>query len=77
MTLSWQWNSVSFIPVSFTTDNWHILQLKDLYHVVVALKNVSGFKWDEDNGVNVNEDTLPVWNAYVEVSITFFLLISY
>jgi hypothetical protein len=48
--------------------------LKDLYHVVVALKNVSGFKWDEDNGVNVNEDTLPVWKAYVEVSITFFLL---
>jgi hypothetical protein len=36
---------------------------------------VSGFRWDEDNGVNVDEDTLPVWNAYVEVSITFFLLI--
>jgi hypothetical protein len=34
---------------------------------------MSGFKWDEDNGVNDNEDTLPVWNAYVEVSITFLL----
>jgi hypothetical protein len=41
--------------------------LKDLYHVVVALKNVSGFGWDKDN-----EDTLPVWKAYVEVSITSF-----
>jgi hypothetical protein len=51
--------------------------LKDLYHVVVGLKNVSGFKWDEDNGADVDEDTLPVWNAYVEVSITFFLLIFY
>jgi hypothetical protein len=49
--------------------------LKDLYHIVEGLGNVSGFKWDEDNGVNVNEDTLPVWNAYIEVSITFFLLI--
>jgi hypothetical protein len=41
-----------------------------------STKNVSGFKWDEDNGVDVNEDTLSVQNAYVEVSITFFLLIS-
>jgi hypothetical protein len=41
---------------------------------------VSSFKWDEDNGVDVNKDTLPVWNAYVEVSITSlssnFLLIN-
>jgi hypothetical protein len=51
--------------------------LKDLYHVVVGLKNASGFKWDEDNGADVDEDTLPVWNAYVEVSIPFFLLIFY
>jgi hypothetical protein len=46
--------------------------LKDLYHVVAGLKNVSGFKWDEDNGVDVDENTLPVWNTYVEVSITSF-----
>jgi hypothetical protein len=37
---------------------------------------VSGFKWDEDNGVNVNEDTIPVWNTYVEVSITSFFSFS-
>jgi hypothetical protein len=31
------------------------------------LKQVSGFKWDEENGANINSNTLPVWNAYVEV----------
>jgi hypothetical protein len=48
-----------------------------LYYVLVGPKNVSSFKWDEDNGVNVNENTLLVWNTYVEVSITFFLPISH
>jgi hypothetical protein len=38
---------------------------------------MSSFKWDEDNGVNVNKDTLPGWNTYVEMSIVFFLLIFY
>lgn len=38
-----------------------------------ALKNVSGFKWDEENGADVDGDTLAVWNAYVEVSTTLTL----
>jgi hypothetical protein len=30
------------------------------------LKQVSGFKWDE-NGTDINNNTLPVWNTYVEM----------
>jgi hypothetical protein len=44
-----------------------ILQLKETYFIIDALKQVSGFKWDEENGTDINSDTLPVWNAYVEV----------
>jgi hypothetical protein len=43
------------------------LQLKETYFVIDALKQLSGCKWDEENGTDINSDTLPVWNAYVEV----------
>jgi hypothetical protein len=44
-----------------------IQQLKETYFIVDALKQVSGFKWDEENGADINSDTLPVSNAYIEV----------
>jgi hypothetical protein len=31
------------------------------------LKQVSGFKWDEENGADINSNTLPVWNTYIDV----------
>lgn len=40
--------------------------LKETYFVVDALNNVSGFKWDEENGADIDGDTLPVWNTYVD-----------
>ena len=42
--------------------------MKETYHALEALKNVSGFKWNEEDGADINGDTLAVWNAYVEVS---------
>jgi hypothetical protein len=44
-----------------------ILQLKETYFIIDALKEVSGFKWDKENDADINSNTLPVWNAYVEV----------
>jgi hypothetical protein len=44
-----------------------ILQLKEIYFVVDALKQVSGFKWDEENGADINSNTVQVWNVYIEV----------
>jgi hypothetical protein len=41
--------------------------MQETYFVVDALKQVSGFKWDEENGADINSNTLPVWNAYIEV----------
>jgi hypothetical protein len=31
------------------------------------LKQVSGFNVNEENGTYINNDMLPVWNAYIEV----------
>jgi hypothetical protein len=50
-----------------------ILQLKETYFVIDALKQVSGFKWDEENGADINSNTLPVWNTYIEVCALFTL----
>jgi hypothetical protein len=30
-----------------------------------AIKKLSGFTWDDENGANINVDTLPVWQDYV------------
>ena len=35
-----------------------------------ALKQVSGFTWDDEKGMDVDGATLAVWDAYVEVSTT-------
>jgi hypothetical protein len=40
------------------------------------LKQVSGFKWDEENGADINSDTLPVWNTYIEVCALSILYYS-
>jgi hypothetical protein len=60
-----------FFPVVLLTND--ISQLKETYFVIDALKQVSGFKWDEENGTDINSDTLPVWNAYVEMHAHFTL----
>jgi hypothetical protein len=46
---------------------WEILQLREMYQVVEKLSNLSGLPWDAVNGLNIDEGTQPVWEAYVKV----------
>ena len=38
-----------------------------MYGVVSALKEQSGFKWDEKRGADIDKDSESVWDAYVLV----------
>jgi hypothetical protein len=60
-----KFTGVCLFPFILLTND--ILQLKETYFIVDALKQVSGFKWHEENDAGINSHTLPVWNAYVEV----------
>ena len=51
--------------VVFETDTSK--QLRELYHVVVALKEQSGFKWDEKKGADIKLESESVWAAYIKV----------
>jgi hypothetical protein len=59
--------------MSFSLDSCVVLltnniqQLKETYFIVDALKQVSGFKWDEENSTDINSNMLSVWNTYIEV----------
>jgi hypothetical protein len=54
--------------LSYLYSQLSILQLKELYLIVDALKKVSGFTWDDEYGADINSDNLAVWETYVEVS---------
>jgi hypothetical protein len=54
--------------LSYFRSQIYILQLKELYLVVDALKQVSGFTWDDEYGADINSDNLAIWDTYVEVS---------
>ncbi|KAI0246949.1 hypothetical protein BJV78DRAFT_1285926 [Lactifluus subvellereus] len=40
-------------------------KLKGIYLVIAELKGQSGFKWDEKHGVDIDNDSESVWDAYV------------
>jgi hypothetical protein len=42
----------------------HRFHSKETYLMVDAIKKLSGFTWDDENGANVNVNTLPVWQDY-------------
>jgi len=44
-----------------------LLQLKEIFLVVGALMEQSGFKWDKSKGADIQLDSESVWTAYVEV----------
>jgi len=44
-------------------------QLKKSYNVVAGLKMLSGFSWDDENGLNIDLNQMSAWNEYVIVSI--------
>lgn len=43
--------------------------MKETFAIVHSLKQLSGLTWDDERGVDINEDTKHVWEAYIEVSI--------
>jgi hypothetical protein len=52
-----------------------------VYLVVSALKEQSGFKWDEKLGADIDKDSESVWDAYEAVhslpSIVTFAILMY
>ncbi|KAF8817313.1 hypothetical protein BYT27DRAFT_7058772, partial [Phlegmacium glaucopus] len=39
-------------------------RLKETYNVIVKIKAQSGFKWDDENGADIDESTAEVWAAF-------------
>ena len=46
-----------------------------IYAIVVKLKDQSGFKWDEQHGVDIDSDSESVWDAYVIICSPSLLLL--
>jgi len=53
------------LPFCYESDT--AKQLQELYLVVVALKEQSGFKWDEKKGADIKLESESVWAAYIKV----------
>ncbi|KAF8152452.1 hypothetical protein B0H34DRAFT_663981 [Crassisporium funariophilum] len=39
-------------------------RLKETYNVIVKIKSQSGFKWDDENGADIDKSTAEVWAAF-------------
>lgn len=42
---------------------YHV-QLKETFHIVANIKAQSGFKWDDDLGADIQEESAEIWRAY-------------
>ena len=51
----------SYSPTSFLID---LFQLKETYSIIVKIKAQSGFKWDDKKGVDIDESTMAIWEAF-------------
>jgi hypothetical protein len=43
------------------------VQLKETYHTVTILKNLSGLPWDDEDGLNITAETEETFQTYVMV----------
>ena len=49
--------------------------MKETYYIVHALKQQSGFKWDESSGADIGPESAAVWDAYVAVSVRLHIIL--